>query len=280
MKPLFYLLLLANLTFFLWEQFVNLEPAGFESAERTERQVDTIVLLKELPPPPIVVTQETVAAAEEAAAKAAETPPAEAPSDQTETPPPPPEAPPAAPETPPVQAEPPAPSAAKPAETTEFCARLGPFGAETEAKGAGRGIGGVSDARVESRVKPVESGYWVLRPPAASLDEAKAAKRKLMEQGAKDALVLREGENANAVSLGYFRLRAGAETLLREYRAKGFDGLEIRARHDGKTEYWLKVRVQAEAPAWNASLERLKKLQPGLRVEEKEKCGENGASRN
>lgn len=301
MKSLFYLLLLANLTFFLWEQFVHLEPAGTESAERSERQVDTIVLLKELPPPPVIVTKGTVAAAVEAAAQAAETPPVEPAPVQAESPlpvatstpveapvqaetplaaPAAPPTPPAVPETPQVQTEPPAASVVKPAETREFCARLGPFDAEAEAKEVGRGIEGVSDAWVESRVRPAENGYWVLRPPAASLEEAKAVKRKLLEQGAKEALILREGENANGVSLGFFRDRTRAENLLREYRAKGLDALEIRARRDGKTEYWLKVRAQADAAAWNASLERLRKQHPDLRVEEKAGCGENGAGSN
>ena len=285
MKSLFYLLLLANLTFFLWEQFVRLEPPGTESAGRTERQLDSIVLLKELPAPPVIVSQET-AKAEEAAPEAVETPPvqpetptAAAQPVPVETPAAPP-VPPAAPEPPPAQAEPPAPSAAKPVQTREFCARLGPYGAEMEAKSAGRGISGVREARVETRVTPTEDGYWVLRPPSASLEEAKTVKRKLMEQGAKDALILREGANANAVSLGYFRRKEGAETLLREYRAKGLEGLEIRARQGGKTEYWLHVRAKAEPAAWKATLERAEAQRPGLSVEEKARCGGAGAGRN
>jgi hypothetical protein len=274
MKPLFYLLLLANLTLFLWEQFVRLEPAGTESGGRMERQLDSIVLLKELPPAPVIVTKETIAAAEEAAPNAVEAPPVEAPPVQAETPTS--AETPVQIETPSAQQEPSPPAASMP-ERRNFCARLGPFTAETEAKEVRRGIHGVSDARVESRTKSVESGYWVLHPPASTLEEAKANKRTLMARGASETLILREGENANAVSLGYFLDRTRAETLLRDYRAKGFDTLEIRARHDGKTEYWLNVRSRAEAAQWQGSLERLKRQQPNLRAEEKARCGENGA---
>lgn len=265
MKFLFSLLLLANLTFFLWEQFVRREPGNAGLPRQAEQPLDTLVLLRELPPPQMLAQPEQ--------------PPAEPAAPVTETPPPP--AGDAAPVASPQAVAPdatPAAEAARPAEKREFCARLGPFPAEVEAQAAGNGIEGLRAARVESRVRPAESGYWVVRPPAASLDEAKAMKRRLMEQGAKEALILREGENTNAVSLGFFRDRTRAETLLRDYRARGFEGLEIRARRDGRTEYWLKVRARTEAAAWNATLERIRSHQPGLKVEER--CAENGANRN
>ncbi|TAN49312.1 MAG: SPOR domain-containing protein [Methylococcaceae bacterium] len=191
------------------------------------------------------------------AAKAQETlaPPATTPpiTDNKTPLPEPPKATPAAPATKPVltgeQATP-----AKPADTVSQCRRIGPLPSEADAASLRRRLADGGTVSVEHKSSKTELGYWVLYPPAATLEQARTNKRNLIAKGAKDAAVLVDGDNALSVSLGFFKERAGAEKTLAEARAKGID-VNLKARMEQRDEYWLKLQAKAAAAgdsAWQA----------------------------
>lgn len=138
----------------------------------------------------------------------------------------------------------------KPVETPPQCRRIGPLASETDAQDLRRRLSGSGAVSVEHKSSKTELGYWVLYPPAATLEQARTNKRNLIAKGAKDAAVLVDGDNALSVSLGFFKERAGAEKTQAEARGKGID-VSIKARVEQRDEYWL--RLQSKAPAGSDS---------------------------
>lgn len=123
------------------------------------------------------------------------------------------------------------------------CTRLGPYDTR-EARQAAQAA--ILQARVDSAL-PVQttetkvSGYYVLLPPAASLDAGKGAVEKLKAAGIKDVWLFRSGELRHAVSLGMFSSRRNAQVQATKIKRKGFP-VELRERSKAVDLYWLDVR--------------------------------------
>lgn len=120
------------------------------------------------------------------------------------------------------------------------CFSLGPFTSEAAATQA-RDALGTDLLRVQLREAPgaSASGYQVVMPPAASLDEAQATAAQIGAAGFDDFLVVRQGEQANGIALGRYRSRDAAERRLAELQAGGFTAQLQPVGRAGPSLWWL-----------------------------------------
>ncbi len=265
MKYLFFLLVLCNIVFYLWETGVgrSLSSQGREQAEAGER----IVLLRELPAashgaaeapaksmeemqPPVAghgnpspqavasagmatdgqASQSPVEASPLAAAKTGET--SAAPAQQT-----------SADSPPPRESE----EGGGQAQKAESCYRLGPYASPGSAQ-QGKVALGTGQGRVEmvKKATQMENGYWILYPPAEDGEAAQANRKMLVNKGFADVWVVDKGENRYAVSLGIAHTKDLAEDAVRRYRAKGVEA-ELKPRMNTAERWWLEVRGENRA---------------------------------
>ena len=216
MKYLFFLLVLVNIVFYLWETGVGRPPAR-QAPPSSEA---SIVLLKELPekpgdtppskangPVPSAATRQT-ASAQEAS---------------------------------PITPQSTAPQGAQ-AQATETCHWLGPYPslskAQTTQKTLGTSIGQVKPMK---RPTEVENGYLILYPAAAGLPEAQANQKMLQEKGFEDAWLVDNGENRYAVSLAAVNNKQRADEALARYRTQGIP-VELKPRKVLADRWWLEIK--------------------------------------
>jgi hypothetical protein len=76
--------------------------------------------------------------------------------------------------------------------------------------------------RCEGAGEGAARGWRVYLPPAPDLATADATARRIAEAGFTDYLVLRDGESANAISLGLYSTEASAQRRSAALRAGGF----------------------------------------------------------
>jgi hypothetical protein len=90
-----------------------------------------------------------------------------------------------------------------------------------------------------------QSLYWVYIKPANNREEAIATGEQLKANKIKDYFIIRQGENLNGVSLGYFRNKAGADALEKRVKQLGFD-VVLETVFKTYTVYWLDYQVGAD----------------------------------
>ena len=124
----------------------------------------------------------------------------------------------------------------------EQCASFGPFAAQAQAQAA---LSALAGAAVRSRLREVPgkpaSSYRVFIPPAASREEAQATAKRIVEAGFNDYFIVSQGEDANAVALGQYRNREGAERRLAALTAAGFPAKLGSNGGEGAAVWWLDV---------------------------------------
>lgn len=120
----------------------------------------------------------------------------------------------------------PAPVATAPpsALAPERCVALGPFADEAAARSSQTRV-----STVLQRAHPrQEAGsgsntrYRVMLAPAATREEAQATVQRIVAAGLSDYYIIAQGPDANAIALGQYRNREGAERRLAAVRAAGF----------------------------------------------------------
>lgn len=89
---------------------------------------------------------------------------------------------------------------------------------------------------------------WVYLPPYGDRERALLVLRELQDHGV-DSFLVKEGEDANAISLGYFSSAESAEGLRVKMRNAGYPAF-VRETSKSVTEYWfyLRDRSQESAP--------------------------------
>lgn len=134
----------------------------------------------------------------------------------------------------------PSPAPATTPRVPAVCFSLGPFTSEAAATQA-RGALGADLLRVQLREAPgaSASGYQVVMPPAASLEEAQATAARIGAAGFDDFLVVRQGEQANGIALGRYRSREAAERRLADLQAGGFAAQLQPVGRAGPSLWWL-----------------------------------------
>jgi len=144
----------------------------------------------------------------------------------------------------------PAVGAAKPAEVGSLpnnkntCGFLGPFADPiTVRQIAGRLKRAQIDTKNYSESTSINSVYWVYLRPAASRSVALTTLRQL--QAARiESFIVAEGDDANAISLGFFKKKESAESVQQQRIAQGFDAKVVKKdRH--RDQYWTVVQPQS-----------------------------------
>ncbi|PNE01098.1 hypothetical protein A15D_03327 [Alcanivorax sp. MD8A] len=78
---------------------------------------------------------------------------------------------------------------------------------------------------------------WVYLPPYTDRERALAVLHELQDRGV-DSFIVKEGEDANAISLGYFSSEESAEGLRVKMRNAGYPAF-VRETSRPVTEYWV-----------------------------------------
>lgn len=125
-----------------------------------------------------------------------------------------------------------------------LCFSLGPYTSETAATRAQAAIAGqLRQARLREVPGVSASGYQVVIPPAASLEEAQAVAARIGAAGFDDFLVVRQGDQANGIALGRYRSREAAERRLAQLQAAGFGAQLQPVGRAGPGLWWLDAGV-------------------------------------
>lgn len=137
-----------------------------------------------------------------------------------------------------------APTSAAPSATVATCFSLGPYTSQAAALQAQAATSRqLSSARLREIPGASASGYQVVIPPAASLEDAQATAARIGAAGFDDFLVVRQGEQANGIALGRYRSREAAERRLSQLQAAGF-GVQLQAvGRAGPSLWWLDAGV-------------------------------------
>lgn len=154
------------------------------------------------------------------------------------------------------------------AEPAAVCVSLGAFADQAAVDAARQRAGSVLDS---SRARELASGagvsYRVMLPPAESREAAQAAVKRIVAAGISDYFIIGQGELANAVALGQFRNRDGAQRRLEQLQGAGFPA-RIVPSEPSPSRWWLDARLAAGQGAVQArqasGAERVQSLDCGV----------------
>ena len=131
-----------------------------------------------------------------------------------------------------------------PAVAATACFRLGPYTSQAAAtQGQRAAAGQLLRARLREIPGVSASGYQVVIPPVASVEEAQAIAARIGAAGFDDFLVVRQGEQANGIALGRYRSREAAERRLVQLQTAGFDAQLQPVGRAGPSLWWLDAGV-------------------------------------
>lgn len=137
-----------------------------------------------------------------------------------------------------------APTPVATAATMVACFSLGPYTSEVAATQAQAASAG---QLLRTRLREVPgnsaSGYQVVIPPAASVEDAQATAARIGAAGFDDFLVVRQGEQANGIALGRYRSRESAERRLAQLQGAGFGAQLQPVGRAGPSLWWLDAGV-------------------------------------
>lgn len=148
--------------------------------------------------------------------------------------------------TPPPPAPEPAPT---PTPTPALqCISLGPFADRDTAMAAQSKAGAlVQRSRLREVPRPgASSTYRVMMPAAASREEAQATVKRIAAAGISDYYIMAQGEDANAIALGQYRNREGAERRLAALAAAGFSARLV-GGSQGTAQWWIDAALAGQA---------------------------------
>lgn len=104
-----------------------------------------------------------------------------------------------------------------------ICVEIGWFDDEEEARSVPQSFPAIPvDAKVFQIEQPLTAYHWIILPPFSSRTAAQERFSELQRAGVDSYLVTR-GPQENAISLGLFRSRAAAQTVLAQRQAQGLN---------------------------------------------------------
>lgn len=126
------------------------------------------------------------------------------------------------------------------------CMRISPLAKQTDVEALKKKL-------LQPKLSVLDSGegfteretYWVMIPPYKTAKDARDAATELAKAKVRDFVVVRSGEFENALSLGLFSQKEGAEQRLQELGGLKLNirRPEIRNRTSSVRSYWLTIRV-------------------------------------
>ena len=133
----------------------------------------------------------------------------------------------------------PAPETVPSPAAPERCVALGPFADQAAAQGALAKVGAaLTRTRLREQPTPgATSRYRVMMPPAENREAAQVTVQRIIAAGLSDYYVIGQGPDANAIALGQYRNREGAERRLAALRAAGFQAQL--SGGEGASTWWL-----------------------------------------
>lgn len=131
------------------------------------------------------------------------------------------------------------------ARNTRLCEVVGPWSGRQRAEQVRSELGALArDGRIHAVPVRRDRLSWVYLPAQPRRDDALAALRELQSQGV-DSFIVSEGDDANAVSLGYFSSEESARGLQVKMRNAGYPA-EVRETWREALEYWIYLDAQPE----------------------------------
>lgn len=121
-----------------------------------------------------------------------------------------------------------------------LCPVVGPWQALAKADQASKSLTGAGyGIELLSLQVPRDRLHWVYLPAYPTRDAALRTLRQLQAAGV-DSFVVNAGDDANAISLGYFSNADSARGLVTKMRTAGYQA-DVRETARRVTEYWLRV---------------------------------------
>lgn len=128
---------------------------------------------------------------------------------------------------------------------SEHCLSLGPFADRSRAEAAAAGLAGtVTRSRLREVAAPADYRVWIA--PAATHQQAQATAKRIVEAGFGDYYVISQGDGANAVALGQYRNREGAERRVAALKAAGFPAT-LMPGADEAASWWIDAALAASS---------------------------------
>jgi hypothetical protein len=147
--------------------------------------------------------------------------------------------------TPSVAAAPAAEPAAPP-----VCLSLGPYPDRAAAETAAAALGAAAPRPRLREVGDADAtSFRVLLPTIGGEDGVKAAVDRIVAAGIRDYFPIRQGDAGNAIALGQYRSREGAERRKAELARAGFNVDLIASGGSGQSRWWLDLRTDSAAQA-------------------------------
>jgi len=140
-------------------------------------------------------------------------------------------------------------AAAEPA-AAPVCLSLGPYPDRAAAETA---VAALGTATPRPRLREVgdddATSFRVLLPTIGGEDGVKAAVDRIVAAGIRDYYPVRQGDTGNAIALGQYRSREGAERRKAELARAGFNVDLIPSGGSGQSRWWLDLRADSAAQA-------------------------------
>ncbi|AJC46286.1 hypothetical protein [Xanthomonas sacchari] len=158
--------------------------------------------------------------------------------------------------TPPAAVPAPAPTqsqvepAAKPAADAAVCLSVGPYPDRDAAQAAVAALApGAPRPRLREAADSDATSFRVILPTIGGEDGLKQATERIVAAGIRDYYPLRQGDAGNAIALGQYRSREGAERRRQELARAGFNADLIPSGGSGQSRWWLDLRADSAAQA-------------------------------
>ncbi len=138
-------------------------------------------------------------------------------------------------------------SVSTPSSTVVTCYAAGPFADEMDARHVQARSAALNFAVTLfslDKVSDRPSEHWVYIPPRPSRDAAMRLLRELQGRNI-DSYIITQGELADGISLGLFRVEASAQKVQRDIQALGYP-VEIRVVNDTQREFWVEIKESAQ----------------------------------
>ncbi|MQS43759.1 SPOR domain-containing protein [Xanthomonas translucens pv. translucens] len=131
-----------------------------------------------------------------------------------------------------------------------MCLSLGPYSDRAAAETAAAALGTAAPRpRLREVGDDAATSFRVLLPTIGGEDGVKAAVDRIVAAGIRDYYPIREGDAGNAIALGQYRSREGAERRKAELARAGFNVDLIPSGGSGQSRWWLDLRTDSAAQA-------------------------------
>jgi hypothetical protein len=159
-----------------------------------------------------------------------------------------------------------------PAAPGSICRRIGPFAEMEEA----RRVLALVREWIDNPVlvtEPSETvdGYWLLYPRAGSIEEGRLNRKRLIEKGVKDVWLFEKGDMQGMISLGLYKTREEAEAE-RQRLAKLEVPIQVQPRISHAPVFWVQFDWIGSAVELDEAMIQIRGENPAVSVPPVQSC--------